>query len=217
MPHNKTRLWVGLMIVAITIPAVGTYYVRSTDNSLPNAPILAAGRWDATNAETRTASARAQGRDYAAELNVLLAKQGASSTPPIASSPSGEYDDGSEFDVGPLSADEDDATIDSDLPPVAATVTDPPAGLAPVDPTTVASTSEPTASTDDGPVQSAPIQAGLASSSGDLSDGDVYRVVMSNLSAQDQERFTQAFGAMTAQQRADLLDSFRSQMQGNGG
>ena len=216
MPHNKTRLWVGLAIAAVTIPAVGTYYVRSTDDNLKKTPILAAGRWDTSNAEKRTASARTLGRDYAAELDALLAKQASTTPPTMASSPPVQDDDDSEFDVSPLPSDEDDSAIDSDLPAATSVLSDPTASPAPTKPATVASETDPTVSTDGVPVQSGLAQASPAYPNGDLSDGDVYRVVMSNLSAEDQDRFVQAYAAMSTQQRADLLDSFRTQMQGNG-
>lgn len=222
MPHNKTRLWVGLAIVAVTIPAVGTYYIRAKDNGLQGVPIAVADRFGPTTAATQTAVVRSQNRDYGAELDLLLAKQASTTSTSALSTPTvtGAYtEDDDEFDIDPLPAAGDEPTM-VDVAPDPQAIPNPASDLAPNDPTTVAAISGANAggdqnqgaATQDPTVQNAPIGAG-----GNLSNTDVYRIVMSNLNDEDRTRFTQAYSAMSAEQRADLLDSFRAQMQGDNG
>ena len=48
-----------------------------------------------------------------------------------------------------------------------------------------------------------------------MSDSDVYRLVVNNLSQERRDDFVRAYSAMSEEQRSSLLDSFRQQIQGN--
>lgn len=206
MPHNRTRLWVGAAIVAVTIPAVGTYYYRTDAQDLRGTPITVANRRDATDAQTtpivsNTVAIRRSPRDYEAELNALLARQGTTTRQePLAGS-----DDDPNFDVDVMDDNSEGQTVVTPSQPA--------------DPTTDASSdSQATVATMPGvPVDAAPDVVANVAASGELSDGDVYRIVASNLSGDDRDDFVRAYAVMTPDQRADLIDGFRDQIESGTG
>ncbi len=206
MPHNRTRFWVGVAIAGITIPAVGTYYYGSATQGLRGTPISAARRSDATGQPTdpidvaRIALRRAP-RDYQAELDAVLARQGATTTPePLPGS-----DDDPTFDIDPV----DDAAVPS-VESAPQVLPNPAADLASDAPTNVAAAGA-------APVFANPDAVANVVATGDLSDGDVYRIVTRDLSDEDRDEFVRAYAAMTPDQRADLIDGFRGQMQDGDG
>ena len=202
MPHNRTRFWVGVAIAGITIPAVGTYFYGSTTGELRGTPISAAGRWNAVSQSTVPMDAgrilRRAPRDYQAEIDAALAKQGAT----IPTEPLPGSDDDPSFNIDPI----DDSAMPS-AEPAPRVLPDPAAEPASDAPTTVVASEVAAA------VASQDAAVSVAAT-GDLSDGDVYRIVTSNLSAEDRDEFVRAYAAMTPDQRADLIDGFRDQMQG---
>lgn len=222
MPHNRTRLWVGLAIAAVSIPAVGTfYYYSSATHDLRGHPIAAYDRFDASSRLNdsfgvgRLAIHR-PARDYQAEVDAALARQGAvipREDPTVSDDPI--------FNVDPLYFD-DEPTPD-DVAPITDTSR---AGSY-----TQQLTADETVATDgnnadDGNGQVAqgdatvaeddegPAQTTANAASGDLSDDSIYRMVVANLKSDERADFVRAFAAMTPDQQEDLLDSFRRQIQG---
>ena len=202
MPHNRTRTWVGLAILAITIPAVGTYYAETRSGERQAGEIRIARRQDASN-EAVAPTVSAPSRDYRAALEKALARSG----PRLPTEALPGTDDDPTFDLDPYGTDApEEGTVASDDTP------EPIADLAPANPTEPATSDENPA-----PVAAAanPEPVADLASTGEMSDRDVYTLVANNLSAEDRDEFVRAYAAMTPGQRADLLDGFRQQIQGN--
>ncbi len=237
MPHNRTRFWVGLAIIAVTIPAVGTFYVHSaaTDDLRGN-PISAAGRIDlASRQEDSFGSGRLALhqplRDYQAEVNAALARQGV--YPDQRFSGDETYDD--LFDVDPLDNVDSDrfgnvSTRESPSPSALLTLGNPNLIAYSTDgPVTDNGNGANSDSSSMGATNGVPPAVANASTTasattvavddygqatGNMSDSDVYRLVTNNLPTSQRDDFARGYAAMSAEQRADLLDGFRQQMQG---
>ena len=196
MPHNRTRLWVGLAIVAVTIPAVGTYYFGSTVDAPQGAPIAVVGR-------TSVAPLARMPGDEAVAIPVALLDDATGDHGVARADDPAPTDDFSElvasddevFDVAPLS--EDSPRIAYEPAPPALDPVAPDAGSAQV----AYATEEPA---DDEPV------------SPTLSDAQIYRLVVNNLPEGDRDEFVRAYAAMGNAQRVALLDGFRDQLEDNG-
>ena len=241
MPHNHTRLWVGLAIIAVTIPAVGTFYIHPAATSdLVGNPISAAGRTDLASRQQDSFGSgrialREPLRDYQAEVNAALARQGL--YPSQRFDGDSTYDD--VFDDDPLDPSTDAfgnvSTRDvPNAPNVLAYSTDGPV-TAEVSATNANGTAPGPAT--DGQASTAPSMEGNGAAAnastttqdayadaanadynqpGTMSDTDVYRLVVNNLSPEHRDDFSRAYAAMSEEQRAGLLDSFRQQIQGGG-
>jgi len=189
MPHNRTRIWVGLVITAITIPAVGRYYYSSATHDLQGNPI--AGQADLENRQRDSfgsgrISIRQSDRDYQAEVDAAIARRGGQ----IPKNPATRGTDPL-FQTRPL-----DVPIPSD-PPMRTAST-----RAPV---TVASTSDIDPNLEN--LDNTPPD------DGGLSDRAVYNIVADNLSDEDRDTFERSWALMTVQERADMLDQFRANLQ----
>ena len=208
MPYNRTRTWVGVAIVAVTIPAIGNFYHRETTKTLHGEPVTAANRADLTDGQTasfgtRGASVGSKVRDYDAEIATALARQGATVTPEPF--PGGEDDP--TFDVAPFdAADDEPPTVADEAAPRVVNVAPPlPQGALPDDPL------PPDATVADAVVQDTQSfdQTGMPN----LSDRAIYTMIVNDLSGEERDRFVQAYAAMSPAQRAEMLDGFRAQIE----
>jgi hypothetical protein len=189
MPHNRTRIWVGLVITAITIPAVGRYYYSSATHDLQGNPI--AGQADLESRQRDSfgsgrISIRQSDRDYQAEVDAAIARRGGQ----IPKNPATRGTDPL-FQTRPL-----DVPIPSDPPMRTAS------NRAPV---AVASTSDIDPNLEN--LDNTPPD------NGGLSDRAVYNIVADNLSDEDRDTFERSWALMTVQERADMLDQFRANLQ----
>ncbi len=208
MPHNRTRIWVGLAIALVTIPAVGTLlYGASVDRSQSRSGDGPA-RWTAAGGRTTSAlrlASRPAPRDYRAELDAALA-QGATPYPILEEEAYANpfADDNPMFDVSPLGEELYDEPVsfdnrNRDLP-------DPLEEMAPVEPL-----DEPE---DVAVADAAPVETPLVANAAGLSDRAVYTMVVDELAPEEREEFVRAWALMTVDQRADLIDEFRAKIEG---
>ena len=201
MPYNRTRTWVGIAVIAVTIPAVGTFYNSSRSQSLRGTPVAVADHADLTSRPKDSfgsgrISIHPAARDYDAEVGAALARQNAKADEvPLPGS-----EDDPTFDLEPIALPDDEAPLAS-ASPIVETPTDTPSVEAPP---TVAETRDlvanDVAANDDGAVPR-------------MSDRTVYALVVNNLPQDQREEFVRAYALMTPDQRADLLDDFRAQME----
>ena len=202
MPHNRTRIWVGLAIAAVTIPAVGTLIYNATGNGLQAGADDGPVRWTAAGGRTRSAlrlATRERPRDYQAELDAALSRQPA--TYPEAEAYANLFaDDNPIFDVSPFEEYADDDFIYEerlrDLP-------DPAEELAPVEVEVEGDVAE-----DDLAIEFPP-----ADRVAGLSDRAVYTMVIDELSPEERDDFARAWAIMSVGERADLLDEFRARIE----
>jgi hypothetical protein len=230
MPHNRTRMWVGLAIVAVTIPAVGQYLYRPGTNDNRAQAYLQQARWNATNSVGLTTvtglrlARSPRNRDYLAEVNAAIGRQGTV----FAGGQAYSYDNGPDYpyDSGPANgypaADYRDVQDEMfDINPLDGPVyTDDrlpdPATLVAPDSDEVAPISDEGVADDEGPADDGQAIANDEDPYTDgLSDGAVYATVVNNLPPNDRQEFVRAWAAMTPDQRADLLDGFREKLDGN--
>jgi hypothetical protein len=222
MPHNRTRTWVGVAIIAVTIPAVGQYIYRPSTNDARAQGYLQQARWNATNSvnatrntNLRLAKSPAQ-RDYLAEVDAAIGRQGTV----FAGGQAYDYDNGPDYpyDSGPAFgypaadySDLEDAMFD--LNPLDGPVytderlPDPALLVAPGE-VSVGETDDEAPLDEEGPA--ADDETVYASG---LSDGAVYATVVNNLAPDERQEFVRAWAAMTPEQRAELLDGFRQQLE----
>ena len=204
MPHNRTRVWTGLAIVAVTIPAVGTYYFGANSPALQGAPITVVGRAGVSPLgdmpSDRSDTARVARRDYMAEVRAATGAGGSTTSDDAAELAA--MDD-ELFDPSPL--EDGDARVaydpEGEAPDPAGDV-----ALAVADPMTIQA-----AYTADAPVDDEPATTPPATPT--LSDANVYRLVVNNLPEDDRDEFVRAYAAMTNAQRVELLDGFRAQLE----
>ncbi|GEM_PF-4619940 len=229
MPHNRTRTWVGLAIIGVTIPAVGQYIYRPGTNDERAQAAIQQARWNATNSVTASRSSAMRlanspaNRDYLAEVNAAVGRQGTV----FAGGRAYPYDNGPDYpyDSGPASgypaADYSDLQDEMfDINPLNGPVysdgrlSDPVSLSAPGSENPDADAVE----ADDQAADVAPDQttADEATYANGLTDEAVYATVVNNLPPNDRQEFLRAWGAMTPDQRADLMDGFREKLEGNG-
>ncbi len=187
MPHNRTRIWAGLAIVAVTIPAVGLYTRSSAGQSPANDSIAYMANGDLSNAEGTKDTKLSSGRDYQAEVEAALAHRG-------GQTPKNPGTQGTiqSVQTGPL-----EVPIPSDSPVRTASNR--------TTPTTVARTSDIDPNVDN--LDNTPPD------NGGLSDRTVYNIVVDNLSPDDRDTFEKSWALMSPQDRADMLDQFRANLQ----
>ena len=200
MPYNRTRTWVGIAIVAVTIPAVGTFYNASKSSDLRGTPVAVANHADLTSRPQDSfgsgrISINPVARDYDAEVGSALARQNTR----IDDVPLPGSDEDPTFDLEPFAPYDEEPIAPSAAPGIV-----PPPEPATVEaPTTAAETRELVANDvvpeDDGAIPR-------------MSDRTVYALVVNNLPEDQREEFVQAYNLMSPDQRADLLDEFRARL-----
>lgn len=186
MPHNRTRIWAGLAIAAITIPAVGLYTRSSAGQAPANDSIAYMAPGDLNQVEGTQAPKRASDRDYQAEVEAALARRG-------GQTPKNPATQGTiqSIQTGPLSV-----PIPTDSPIRTASNRTP---------VTVARTSDVDPNLDN--LDDTPPD------NGGLSDRTVYSIVVDNLTPDDRDTFEKSWVLMSPQDRADMLDQFRANLQ----
>ena len=204
MPYNRTRTWVGVAIVAVTIPAVGTFYNASRTKGLRGDPIAAANHAVIRSRPTDSfGSARISihpaSRDYDAEVGDALGRQNQKAVTLDDALPGS--DDDPMFDLYPLTP------VEEPLSAPSAPIANPAGEVAQAEPIpTIAETRDlvtnDVTAADDGEIPQ-------------LSDRTVYALVLNNLPQDQRGEFVDAYAAMTPDQRADLLDEFRARLQGD--
>lgn len=191
MPHNRTRIWVGLVIATITIPAVGRYFYSSATHDLQGNPIQGFANLESRPGQDSFGSGRISirraDRDYQAEVDAAIARRGAT----IPTYPASR---GTEmlFQNRPLSAPIPDDPVPT--APVRMASSQAPVNDSVIDPNDDL--------LDDTPPDN-----------GGLSDRTVYGIVVDNLPPDERDTFERSWALMTPQERADLLDEFRSNLQ----
>jgi len=79
MPHNRTRIWVGILITGIAIPAVGRYYYSSATHDLQGNPIQGFTSLESRMPQDSFGSGRIlirkADRDYEGEVNAAIARR----------------------------------------------------------------------------------------------------------------------------------------------
>lgn len=210
MPHNRTRMWVGLAIAAVTIPAVGQYYYSAQNNRLQTHPVVGSARWAASNGIGDThgngqLALRQTRRDYLAEVNGALGRGGSTYGSDLALvdapllQPSPLDDEPSE--LGPMDFGVEEGPI---VPRGDGTAPDPADEMAP--PLAIASIAQDEEDDDNPALDDAP------AANGGLSDRAIYSLVVDGLNDEERDDFVRAWAIMTPDQRADLLDEFRANL-----
>ncbi|RYG24299.1 hypothetical protein EON82_11220 [bacterium] len=196
MPHNRTRLWVGLAIIAITIPVAAQYYYGSASRASSSLAVEATTPRDADEvALDERLTVRPSDRDYLGEVSSALSKGGSkplpgdterSSVPIIFSGPIDAI----------MSQVQPEETVqpvyEDDMPPV---------------PARLATRQAPAVVPDDEIVdEDEPV------AEPGLSDRTVYQLVVDNLPEEDRDTFVTAWAVMTPEERASLLDEWRANL-----
>ena len=198
MPHNKTRFWVGVAILAITIPAVGQYVLGSRNDSQRQLATDSA-RWSAGGAYTTgrrlSPGQQTPPRDYAAEVAASTSRRGLVN----------EYDAPEYYDSLVPYDEYDDSFTDEPLEPETAVTRDVPDGSDELAPTEVATTdgTTPVDDDDDQPVVEALVEQGPT-------DREVYQAMLASVEGQDRADFVRAWAIMTPAQREEALDGYRA-------
>ena len=212
----------GVAAIAIAVAAFGVLYARSTAPQATSAPL------GSSSGKIALAGYRPQGaadgdamrqrvRNYQSEVTAALARQGENPTAPTSDESYADADD--LFDIDPLDDVEayPSPTGDAIPSPTGAVHQNPVAYSTdgPVNPDASANgAGDPPPSNATAVDQSNSGAVDDYGQSGSMSDSDVYRLVVNNLSDDQRADFTRAYASMSAEQRADLLDGFRQQIQG---
>ena len=198
MPYNRVRTWVGVAVIAVTIPAVGTYYNAAKSSGLRGTPVIAADHAATTPGRTDSfgggrISIHPAARDYDAEVNAALVRQ--NSSVDAMAFPGSDEDPAFDLDPLPEAAEE---------PAVVPTA---PAPISPPEPTTdyTGEDSRELVANDVAPEDDGQIPQ--------MSDRTVYALVVNNLPEDQRAEFVRAYTLMTPDQRAELLDEFRTKLQ----
>lgn len=198
MPHNRTRIWVGLAIVAVTIPAVAQYYYGSTSRpSADTSPEVVARNAEVDDSSPRLAMGQSD-RDYMSEVSSALAK-GGSRVPQNAQELGAMpliYEAPVEAIVGQIRP----------LAPPAAIQTDTVVASLPPAPANRATSFEPE---EDETIA-------VSTDAPQMSDRTVYQLVLDNLPEDDRDTFVRAWAVMTPEERASLMDDWRTNLENRG-
>lgn len=205
MPHNHTRLYVGLAIAAVTIPAVAQLYYR-TGTSPQNARREERTQATLARQESRKSDAflasrhtrRGTERDYLAEVRAALAT---GNPAPVYAPETMVYP---QMGMAPADAQGDSWSVDPYVAPEQMSLMQ----ASPLDVTPYDDdyTDDDSGGYDD---------AGAPAPAVDISDDRLVQLVIQNLQ-DDQERanFRAAWATMSDDDRAALLDQWRSQLNG---
>lgn len=211
MPHNRTRLWVGLAIAAITIPALGFAFRGGANDGFLTSASAGDDRWAAGNGLASGHSARGvrtrltsspMSRDYLSEVAGMTrgtVPNAADGT--LADRTEQFYDNRLDWPE-----EDEDPFLQGFLPPVS-DLPDPAETMAPNDPPEDAYA----APMDGGPMEEGftpPDDGGYIAEG--PSDREIYNEMLANFSSEDRDTFVRTWALMSNEQRQQVLDDYRN-------